>query len=225
MYYLYAHPPATLDSSRSSSSASWCNASVDSWGAPGKHSRMMLMLSKLPWGGKRWVMNGWPYKCQHVRHDHVPAELFAEKDHVHLKVHAAALRRRSGAVLNGVWKKLWHFKVIQAEAPLCNSVTVWRDGHNGQAQQEVRERVHMWPVLIRMCSLIKLISCIIAPMICQPEPHLLRSNGRSWEIHRGRRCSPHARWYDVIKQNSNNLLDKLIKSLHKMSYCAVKTSY
>lgn len=40
--------PATLASSRSSSSASWCSASADSWGAPGKQIRMMLMLSKLP---------------------------------------------------------------------------------------------------------------------------------------------------------------------------------
>lgn len=47
------HPPATLDSSRSSNSASWCNASADSWGAPGKHNSMMLMLSKLPCGGKK----------------------------------------------------------------------------------------------------------------------------------------------------------------------------
>lgn len=57
---VHTHTPATLDSSRSSNSASWCNASADSWGAPGKHNRMMLMLSKLPCGAKwrkqRWIM-------------------------------------------------------------------------------------------------------------------------------------------------------------------------
>lgn len=46
--FYISRSPSTLISMCCSSSASCCSASCDSWGAPGKQTMMMLMLSKLP---------------------------------------------------------------------------------------------------------------------------------------------------------------------------------
>lgn len=155
---IYVHTPATLDSSRSSSSASWCNASADSWGAPGKHSRMMLMLSRLPCGAKRrqqrWVMmadltnvNMWSIISSGVnclRNRSFSPQGFHTS-------HTDAVEREN---VNGVWKKQWHFEVIvqiQAEALLHNIVTWWPN------------RVHMF-ILLWFFDCKENITLTISPM-------------------------------------------------------------
>lgn len=51
--FYISRSPSTFISMCCSSSASCCSASCDSWGAPGKQTMMMLMLSKLPWRGRQ----------------------------------------------------------------------------------------------------------------------------------------------------------------------------
>lgn len=125
--------PATLASSRSSSSASWCNASADSWGAPGKHSRMMLMLSRLPCGQKRrqprQVINGWPHSRVRVRPDFVLAELFSTIAHFHLARTRPGVKRQLG-------RREEDCDILRlSELKLCY-ITMLHDGHKGQTQQE-----------------------------------------------------------------------------------------
>lgn len=122
-----SHPPATLDSSRSSNSASWCNASADSWGAPGKHSRMMLMLSKLPcgekWHQQRWVIMADLTNVNTSNSISCWVNSFGEQIIFAWRyMHTDALEQQN---VNGVGRKLWHFEVIQAEALLHNTVTWW----------------------------------------------------------------------------------------------------
>ena len=141
---IYAHTPATLDSSRSSSSASWCNASADSWGAEGKQRRMMLMLSKLPCGVKqfqqRWVtiadftnVNTWHMTSSSV--NCFRNRSFLPGGFAH-QCYTIAEEQEN---VNGMWKKLWHFEVIvqiQAGFLVHYRVTWWTN------------RVQMWPLFI-----------------------------------------------------------------------------
>lgn len=58
VFLFFSKVPSTFMSRCCSSSASCCSASCETWGAPGKQTMMMLMLSRLPCRGRHSHQRG-----------------------------------------------------------------------------------------------------------------------------------------------------------------------